>query len=791
MLRNHFVLALRNFRKHAAFTFINVLGLAVGIASSLLVYRWVANELSYDRFHPQVEQLFRVSNKIKDGFYISTPTRLSDYLQEEIAGVRLTADTQWGGQTVQIQREGEVMEEEGFLHVEPEFMTMFHFPLREGVDSLALSRPRTVVLTPAMAQKYFPGVSPVGQRLILTDSTEYEVTGVVLPPPDNSSIQFNFLAPAADLEEMHLADADGWSSGTGFTYVFTEPGYTEAHLMADIRAIIERYDAPADIWDFTVELLANVHLYSDFGPSEGVQGDIRYVYGFLAVGWLILGIACFNFINLATSRSLERVREVGVRKAAGASRFQLVSQFMGESLLITTLAAGAGYLLATLALPTLNVLSHKSLSLNLLDDPYLAGVSLALVVLVTTLAGLYPAIVMTAFRPVEALSKRTLGRSGGQVHLRQVLVIFQFAASAALVMGTVVIWQQLTFIREHTLGFDQEQVIRVENPTMSYDDFQAIKHELIPLSGVVGVTSAPMQYYSGSWFFQSDTSEHSLDMNSFNVEADFFELLNVKVAVGRTFRADARADLNNSVILSPEAVAAYGLDDPIGKKVEVVMQNWRTHEYATQEKEVIGILSDQVHFHSLKGASQPFVVQSGTYLDDVLIKISTDDIAATLERIRTRWKVLDTGTSFRYSFLDDTYAQIYQQDQRLGRLFIVFAAAALFIAGLGLVGLSGYATRQRTKEIGIRKVLGASVAHLLLLLSTDAIRLIVIALAIAIPVANYFAQEWLASYRTRIELSVGLYGLPAAAVLLIALLTISHQTLRAATRNPVDSLRDE
>ena len=791
MFKSYFTLAFRNFKKYRTFTFINILGLSIGIASSLLVYRWVQDELSYDRFHPHIEQLFRISNKIKDSFHINTPTLLSDYLQEEIAGVRKTADAQWSGQTVFIRQGDEVMEEEGFMYVEPEFLDIFDFPLLEGVDSLVLVRPFTVVLTPEMAEKYFPNISPVGQRLILTDETEYEVTGVVSPPPSNSSIRFNFLSPAADLEPMHVADASGWISGTGFTYVLTEAGYTKEQLMADIQSITKRYDAPADIWDFTVEPLKDIHLHSDFDKPDGVQGDIRYVYIFLAIGLLILCIACFNYINLATARSLERAKEVGVRKAAGASHAQLVSQFMSESLLITVLAAGVGYVLAWLALPTLNALSHKNLSLNLLDDPQLLGVSLLLILLVTGLAGLYPSFIVAAFRPVDSLKNQVLRQPGGGGILRQMLVVFQFAASAMLVIGTVVVWQQLTYIRHYDLGFDQEQVLKIKHPQVDYDDFLALKNEFTQLPGVVGVTSAPMQRYSSSWFIQSDSTQELFDMQAFNVDADFFALLRVSLAQGRSFHPESLSDLRKSVILSPEAVEAYGLTDPVGKKVKVMMQNEATNEYAFEEKEVIGVLSNQVHFRSFKEATDPFVIQSGTYLGDVLIKVSTNNIATTLDRIRAQWQSLNSGLPFNYSFLDDTYAKLYEQDQRLGRLFIIFAAAALFIAGLGLIGLSSYATQRRTKEIGIRKVLGASVGHLLLLLSSDAIRLITISLVIAVPIANYFVQEWLASYRTRIDINVWIYALPAVAILLIALLTISTQTLRAATRNPVDSLRDE
>ena len=791
MLNNYFTVALRHLLKNKVFTAINALGLAVGIAGSLLVYCWIADELSYDRFHPQAEQLFRISNKAKESFYLFVPAQLSDYLQEEIPAVQLSADARWEGQTIRIRQGDEVTEEEGLLYVESEFLRMFNFPLQQGVDSLVLSRPHTVVLTPEMANKYFPGISPIGQRLVLTDGTEYEVTGVVAPPPSNSTIQFNFLAPATDLEETHAADAGVWSSGTGFTYVLTEENYTSEQLTADIQELLARYDAPADIWNFTVEPLRDVHLYSDFGKSGGVQGDIRYVYSFLVVGLLILGIACFNFINLATSRSLERAREVGVRKAAGASRFQLVSQFMSESLLITVFATGAGYLLATLALPMLNALADKNLSLNLHGQLHIAMAMLILVVLVTVLAGLYPAVMVATFSPIDALGKRTGGRAGESARLRQLLVILQFAASAVLVIGTVVIWQQLAFIRAYNLGFEPTQVVKIRNHPVAYDDFQTIKHELTQVPGVVGVTSAPMQYYSGSWFFQSDSLDQSLDMNGFNVEADFFTLLNVSLDEGRPFRSDSRSDRENSVILSPEAVAVYGLDNPLGKKVKVMVHDLETNEYAFREKEVIGVLSNRVHFRSLKEADPPFVVQLGPHLDDVLIKLATDDAAATLERIRTRWQALDLWLPFSYSFLDDTYAQLYQQDQRLSRLFVVFAVAALFIAALGLIGLSGYATRQRTKEIGIRKVLGASVTHLLLLLSADAVRLIVIALAVAVPVANYFAQEWLDSYHTRIEVSVWIYALPAVAILLVALLTISQQVISAARRNPVDSLRDE
>ena len=790
MLKNYLTLALRNVRKHPAFAVINVLGLALGTAASLLVYCWVADELSYDRFHPNASQLFRISNKIDEKFYISTPTQLSDYLQEETAGVKLTADTQWSGQQVLVRHRGEMIEEE-FLHVEPEFLQMFDFPLIAGVDSLALSRPHTLLLTPEMVEKYFPASSPLGQRLLLTDSTEYEIIGVVAAPPGNSSIQFDFLTSTAGQENMHLTADNGWLGGTGFTYVLTEPGYTKEQLMGDIASITDRYDAPDDIWHFTVELLPEVHLHSDFGASDGVQGDIRYVYSFLAVGALILCIACFNYINLTTARSMERAREVGIRKASGALRGQLVGQFLGESLLTTTAATVIGYGLAYLALPTLNTLSHKELSLNLWKTPHLLGAMLALLTLITALAALYPAVAITTFRPVDALRNRATSSGGQSAWLRQGLVIFQFATSALLVIGTVVIWRQLAFIRHYDLGFDQQQLIKIEHPQVTYDQFATIKNELTAVRGVVGVTSAPLQHYSNSWFVRDDSLAQDLDMNGFSVEADFFELLDVEVTEGRSFRPDSPADLRHSVILSPEAVTAFGLENPVGKIVKVMTQNYQTNKYEFTEKEVIGVLSDQVHFQSLKEAPKPFVVQSGTYLSNVLVKVATDNMSATLELVRARWETLNPNLPFDYSLVDDTYSRLYQQDQRLGQLFGLFSGVALFIAGLGLIGLAAYATQQRTKEIGVRKVLGASVSQLIWLLSTNTVRLMVISLVIAIPVANYLAQEWLALYHTCIELTGWIYGLPAVVMLLLALLAVSSQTLRAATRNPVDSLRDE
>ena len=792
MLKNYLTLALRDVSERPVFAAINVLGLALGIAASLLVYRWVADELTYDRFHRHVNQLFRISNKIDidDKFYINTPTQLSDYLQEEIAGVKLTADAEWSGQQVLVRHQGEIIEEE-FLHVEPEFLQMFDFPLIAGVDSLALSRPHTLLLTPRMAEKYFPESSPLGQQLRLTDSTTYEITGVVAAPPGNSSIQFDFLTSTARQENMHLTADNGWLGGSGFTYVLTEPGYTKEQLMSDIEAITDRYDAPADIWHFTVEPLAAVHLHSDFGASEGVQGDIRYVYSFLAVGALILCIACFNYINLTTARSMERAQEVGIRKASGALRGQLIGQFLGESLLTTTAATVIGYGLAYLALPTLNALSHKKLSLNLWETPHLLLAIVALLGLTTVMAALYPAVAITAFRPVDALRNRTTSPGGRSAWLRQALVIFQFATPALLIIGTVVIWRQLTFIRHYNLGFDQQQLIKIEHPLVTYEQFATIKNELTGVPGVVGVTSAPLQHYSSSWFVRDDSLAQDLDMNGFSVEADFFELLNVGVTEGRSFHRDSPADLRRSVILSPEAVTAFGLENPVGETVKVMTQNYQTNEYKFLEKEVIGVLSDQVHFQSLKEAPKPFVVQSGTYLSNVLVKVNTNDVSATLELVRARWKALNPDMLFDYAFVDDTYDQLYRQDQRLGQLFGLFSGVALFIAGLGLIGLAAYATQRRTKEIGVRKVLGASVSQLVWLLSTNTVRLMVVSLLIAIPVANYLAQEWLALYYTRIELSGWIYGLPAAVMLLLALLAVSSQTLRAATRNPVDSLRDE
>lgn len=795
MVKNYFTTALRNFRKHPGFTMINGIGLSLGIGCCILILLWIQDELSYDRFHSQANQIFRVTNRVKNSFIITTPGLLGEKLKEEMPAVLDVTNTTFSSNEVIIRQGEDYFTEDGLLYVDVSFLRIFHFPLTQGSDSLALLRPFSVVLSREMADKYFPNQNPLGERLELADGTSYEVTGVLAELPPNSTLQFQFLVSAATLVSQGR-DLSGWEDGLGVTYMLTWKGYTADQLSADIRQVIERNNAPSAVWEFTTMALPDIHLHSDlkFSDPEGVQGNIQYVYIFASVGIFILLIACINFINMATARALERTKEVGVRKALGALRKQLVTQFMSESLLMVGGSTVLGYLLAYLLLPPLNSLSQKAMELNPLGNPFLLLSLIALIPLITLLAGLYPSLVLSAFRPAKVLKGNVFHTGRSNTLLRQGLMTVQFVTSAILVISTLVMWQQLDYIRNKNLGFDKEQTILIKNRKRSFEHFAPLKNALLPLPGVMGVSSAPMMGFNTVWPIKADSSNqlaNDLNLYAFNVDEDFIDLLDVAVAQGRPFNKESEYDRQNTVILNAKAVEALALDQPIGAQVEVITKS-DTGGFYFKEKEVIGVLAEQVNFHGSKSQPKSLILQvSENNLSDVLIKISTENISGTLAAIHRTWNTLDTGIPFDYTFLDDAFDNLYRQDRRVGTAFIHFAVVAILIATLGLIGLSAYTLKRRTKEVGIRKVLGASVGSIMVLLSRDYIRLVLISLLIAIPLANYFIQDWLREFAFQVEIRWWLFAIPSLLVLLITLLAVSAQTLKAAQRNPVDSLRDE
>ncbi len=785
MFKNYVILTIRRLIKERVYAILNITGLSIGIAFFLLTGLFVKDELTYDRFHANVNQVYRVTAKVQDAFKVLVPNEIGYLLKDKYSGIKDVSYISQG-RNVTIRHKDDLFTEEGFTKADPNIFNLLDFPLRQGVDSLALLRPNTAVVSSYIAQKYFPNTTPIGNTLTLVNGQVYEVTGVLKEIPHNSSFQFNILATTVTQEHDK-------NRGVGDLFILTKPDYKQEKLEAELQEVIQENAAKEEInYRYHIDPLADIHLYANdkIVYSDGISGDIRYVYIVGTIGVLILLIACINFINLSTARSSERAKEVGVRKVIGAKRSQLLGQFMGETCYLVGLAVLLGGVVTELVLPLLNGITGKTLSMQYFSDPFVITFIAFLVPSLTLVAGFYPAVILSSYRPTSVLKGQTLPDSWGiRLSFRKGLVLFQFGISLVLIISTLIIWQQLNLLRDINLGFQRDNVLVIQNPTGKFKSHRKLKSQLLQLPSVLGVTSAPMPGINDIWLTKVDTTKsdsEDITIYGFNVDEDFFDLLEVEVTKGRVFQKNSINDFNNAVVVNQAIVEAFQIENPIGASVRSF-----NDDLGMEDKTIIGVV-DNFQYRSLKREEVPTIIRlSEERLSNMLVKISSANITETIQNIHNEWKKISPDLMFDYRFLDDTYDSLYRQDIRLGKIFTIFAVVAIFIAGLGLFGLVTYTTKARTKEIGIRKTLGASVAQIVLLISTSFTRMILLSFIIATPTAWYLMQFWLQDFQSKMELHVGIFLLTGIVMLGFVALTTGFQTVRAALANPVDSLRNE
>ncbi|MGD1893638.1 MAG: ABC transporter permease [Cyclobacteriaceae bacterium] len=785
MLKNYIILTIRRLIRERAYAVLNIVGLSVGIAFFLLATLFVRDELTYDQFHTNASQIYRITANVRDAFKVIVPNEIGPLLKDRYAGIEEVSYI-GGAKEITIRHNDELFVEKGFIKANPSVFHLFDFPLQSGTDSLALLRPNTAVVSSYIAQKYFPDTTAVGSILKLVDGTTYEITGILAEIPRNSSFRFNILATTVTREY-------NVNSGLGDLFVLTKQGYTKEKLETNLQEVLQANKSEEEInYQYHVDPVADIHLYATdkIAYSDGISGDIRYVYIVGTVGVLILLIACINFVNLSTARSSERAKEVGVRKVIGANRTQLLSQFMGETFCLVGLAILLGGVITELLLPLLNEIASKSLSMQYFSDPFVISFIAFLVPTLTLFTGFYPAFVLSSYRPARTLKGRLLPSTRGLgFSFRKGLTVFQFGISSVLIVSTLIIWQQLNLLRDTNLGFQRDNILVIQNPIGKFKSHRQLKSQLLQLPTVLGVTSAPMPGINDIWFTKVDTTEsdsEGITIYGFNVDEDFFDLLEVEVTEGRIFRKSSADDFNRAVIVNQAAVEAFGIENPVGTSVKSF-----NDDLDMEDKTIIGVI-DNFQYRSLKREEVPTIIRlSNDRLSNVLVKISPSDITGTIQRIRNEWKAINPDLVFDYRFLDDTYDNLYRQDIRLGRIFTVFATVAILIASLGLFGLVTYTTKTRTKEIGIRKTLGASVTQIVLLLSKSFTQVILLSIAIATPVAWYLMQLWLQSFQQKMKFGASIFLLTGTLILIAVLLTTGFQTVRAALANPVNSLRNE
>jgi putative ABC transport system permease protein len=812
MLQNFVRVALRSLIKQKVYSAINIVGFAVSICACLLILLYVQYELSYDDFNPKSDRVYKMAlERIYPEhrtFYSIIPHSFASAMKKDFPEVENTLIM--GGpfnQTVVTYKvsesETKSFEEDGFMVADSSFFDFFDLEMIKGDKKTALSKQQQVVITEEMAKKYFGDVDPIGKTLG-GDNGELTVTGVCKSMPANSHLKFSFLGSA----NTPFFRRELYTSFSAHVYVLLKPGTDVKALEAKFPQMVDTYAAPqiernlGKSWEdykkagngyrYWLQPITDIHL--DPTNLEGTitpSGNGDYVKILSYVSILILVIACINFMNLATARSAERAREVGVRKTMGSPKSQLIYQFLTESILVAVVATGLAVLLAFLLLPQFNSLAQKQLALtfNTTFILTLAGFAIA----VGVLAGLYPAFVLSGFNPVVVMKGNFSGSSRG-AWMRNGLVVFQFMISIILIVGTLVVGQQMRFMQTKNLGFDKDQVIYLDRAFNLEDKLQTFTDELRdnPNIKAVGVASA-MVGRQGDFFgeqFQPEGSTEVLTVKTMVADDNFSQMIDFQLNDGRFFTEETNDSLN--IILNEVAVKTLGLADPVGRRLTAATDN-NDGTQTMRTFTVAGVVKD-FHFQSLRDEITPLVIFSNEFLRFnrfITIRVKPENAQATLAQIETRWKTLVPGQPFRYSYLDDNIQREYAEEKRSGQLFSVFSGLAIVIACVGLFGLSAYTASLRTKEIGVRKVLGASVTGVTVLLSKDFTKLVIIAFVLAVPVSWWLMNNWLQSFAYRITPGVGSFLLAGGAALTIAWFTVSYQSIKAAMVNPVTSLRSE
>ena len=801
MFKNYLKTALRNFLRQKGFSLINVAGLAIGMVCCMLILLYVRDELNFDAFHKQADRIFRVVDVRKSADkgdrhipQVMGPVgpALKKDFPEVKNTVRLISSFVTGRFVVE---HGAARFYEGeHLFVETNFLDVFDFELLHGDRAAVLKEPNSVALTESSAKKYFGDEKAFGQTIKVERFGDFKVTGVLKDPPPNSHLNFSMLFSFATLQARDgwRRFSERWDSDGFVTYLVLNDAASARSLETKLADFNHQYrgEAAKDS-RFYLQPLRDIHFRSnhiEFDRNEN-KGDIAYVYIFSAIALFIVLIACINYMNLATARSMNRAREVGMRKVVGAYRLQLVGQFLSEALLFAVISFVVACGIVELLLPAFSQFTGKQLVLDLVKLDWLPMALLAMALLVGLISGSYPAFFLSRLRPAFILKGSATSSSSW---FRQGLVVTQFALSIVMIVATVVVYNQMNYIRTKRLGFNQEQLLVVDiNSGAARSNFQAIKTEMGRSPAVRGVSVSSR--VPGDWknivevgVVPEDAPETDIHtLNFIGIDEDFMKVFEVELADGRNFSPEFPTD-TSAILLNETAAREFGWDSPIGKSIRVPEENFQAR--------VIGVVKD-FHFRSLHEKIGPLVLANWNNridrIDYFTARISAQEIPATLKYLRGVHEKFDQVTPFEFNFLDERLNDFYRNDQRVGRLFGIAAGLAIFVACLGLFGMAAYSTEQRRKEIGVRKVLGASAPNVILLLSKDFTRLVVLALVVASPAAYFFMNRWLQDFAYRVPINPGMFLLAGFVALAIAWLTVSYQAVKAALANPVESLRYE
>ncbi|MEO1053281.1 MAG: ABC transporter permease [Bacteroidota bacterium] len=802
MFKNFYYTAIRNLIKNKSYALLNTSGLVIGLTSFIFIALYIANELSYDRFHTQYESIYRVkaagsirSQEVNEATSCAplAKTMLQDY-PEILKATRIRKNS-----PLLIGRGEKEISEDGVLFADSTLFDVFDFKLVAGNPETALVAPRSMILSQTYAEKYFGFEDPIGKQVTVEqDSILYTITGIMEDMPSNSHIQGHMIG---SMSSNKAWDNDHWVGGDFYTYAVIDKNANVSALEEKLTEMIHKYMAPQieyftrlsfEEWQasgnniyYELFPLKDIHLHAKSASELEANGNISYIIIYSIVALITLFIAIFNFVNLATAQSASRSREVGVRKVMGSSKRTLVYQFIFESTIIALIATILAVLLVQVGMPLFSELIGKELAFGAFSSLWAILGILALALITGILAGAYPAFVLSAFQPVEVLkgvSKK--GKRSGW--LRNFLVVVQFAASIVIIIGTLVVYSQIEFMLTKNLGFDKDQVMVIRRPDLLQTDMETFKNEVLKgadVKSVVNSLTIPGQHYEIRSYRPEGIAETHLFRNNL-VSFGYEEMMGLELVSGRFFSKDHASD-SNAVIINETAARSFGFENPVGEKLTSAFRSGETLE-------VIGVIKDY-NIESLHKSIEPISLEltPNNHEGYISVKLSNvQDVYATIEYIKGVWSA-HSEKPFQYFFLDEAYQNLYESETATGQVFAVFATLSVLIACLGLIGLIAYSTAIRKKEMGIRKVLGANTNTLIRLLSSEIVRLIVIATVVSWPLAYFATEYWLESFADRMDVNAWLYLGPTIAVILIGSFAISFQTIKASMANPVDSLRQE
>ncbi|HEY5462155.1 MAG TPA: ABC transporter permease [Hanamia sp.] len=809
MFKNYLKIAWRNLIKNKAFSIINITGLAIGLSCFLLITSYVTDELSYDRFYPNAQNIYRINSDIRFGganmHMPLTSDMMGQLIKKDYPQVENYTRIYTNNNNRLIKKNNDYIDENKTANVDSTFFDVFQLPAIEGDVKHALNEPNTVVITASTAKKYFGSTNVVGKTIEVKGDKNpfYKITAVIKDIPKDSHFHFDFFFPMRNVDY-------NWGQITShnfYTYLVLTPGtnykvfdknfdqYIDKYVMPYAKKFmninsIEDFKKAGNNIQYSLIPLTKIHLYSDRPMELSPSGNIEYVYIFSAVALFILIIACINFMNLTTAYSANRAKEVGIRKVLGTQKRNLISQFLFESITMVLLSLIIAIVIVWQVLPLFNNIADKEITISSLFGPYILPILIALPFVVGLLAGSYPAFYLSSFKPIEILKgKLNLGsKSGG---LRSVLVVFQFAVSIILIVGTIVIYKQLHYIQTKNLGYNKDQVLVVDGISALNGNVTPFKNEVLQMPGVVsGTISAYLPVSNSS---RSDntfskesvmTSTNGFDMQDWYIDYDYIKTLGMNIVSGRNFSRDFGSD-SSAVIINQTAAKTLGYANPVGQKVYQSQDNGKTMPLT-----IIGVVKD-FNFESLHQNVSPLCFSLGGGVGLGIFKVNSANLQNLIAGIQNKWKTMAPGLPFNYRFLNESFDEMYRAEQRAGTIALIFSVLAIFIACLGLFGLATFIAKQRTKEIGIRKVLGASVTSVTKMLSKDFIKLVIIACIIAIPLSYLAMNKWLQGFAYRIHISWWIFLIAGIMAILIALITVSFQAIKAAIANPVESLRSE